>query len=223
MCFSAGASFGISAVLMAGGISAVRKASVQSQLPFAFIPIIFSMQQFIEGILWMSLTNPIYENWQQVSTYTFLIIAQVAWPVWVPVSMVLLEKDLKRKKMLVRLTGLGCIVSLCLAYSLLNYRIISGISSHHISYGIAYPYSYMRSFSIFYFIPTAIPFFISSVKKMSIIGSILLVSFIIAKLFFGEYVISVWCFFAASISIAILLIMSSFKASSEKLNNLMAK
>src|SRR4051812_45712956 len=100
MCFSAGASFGVSAVLLAGGVVSLKKATTHSQAPFAAIPLLFSVQQLTEGFLWLTMTNPGLEGWQKILTYIFLLFAQVVWPFWVPFSIWLLEKDRKRKKIL---------------------------------------------------------------------------------------------------------------------------
>ncbi|MBL7892944.1 MAG: hypothetical protein JNL63_09965 [Bacteroidia bacterium] len=218
MCFSASASFGMSVLLLGAGVAAVKKAQNPSQIPFAVIPVVFSIQQFIEGALWLSLTNPAYSGWHQNATYIFLVFAQVVWPFWVPLSMLLLENDNKRKKIMILLSGLGCAVSLYLAFCLSNYAVNSGISDHHIRYDLDFPH-YMTEFSgVFYFIPTVIPLFISSIKKMSFLGAIILASFMVTKLFFGEYVISIWCFFAAAASVIVLIIMTSFQTSPGKLN-----
>lgn len=218
MCFSASASFGMSALLLGAGVVAVKKAKRPSQIPFAAIPIIFSIQQFIEGVLWLSLTNAAYSEWHQIATYIFLVFAQVVWPFWVPFSMYLMESDKRRKKVMAGLIGLGSAVALYLAFCLSNYAVNSGVSDFHIRYDLDFPFYLVKYIGIFYFIPTVIPSFVSSVSRTNILGVIILTSFIVSKLFFGEYVISVWCFFAAAASVMVLIIMTSFKTYPEKLN-----
>ncbi len=97
MCFSTSASFGAGAILAVIGVASIKKAKSPSETFFASIPLIFSFQQFTEGFVWLSLSNPTYAFLQQISTYTFLFIAQVIWPTWVPLSIFLLEKKSKRK------------------------------------------------------------------------------------------------------------------------------
>ena len=55
MCFSSNASFGASAVLAVVGVVAIAKAKNTPGRLFAAIPIIFSIQQFAEGMLWLSM------------------------------------------------------------------------------------------------------------------------------------------------------------------------
>src|SRR6188768_3673276 len=57
----------------------------------ASIPLIFAVQQFTEGFLWLSLTSPRFAGLQSVATIVFLFFAQVVWPVWVPYAILKLE------------------------------------------------------------------------------------------------------------------------------------
>jgi len=222
MCFSASASFGISAVLLVGGIATVKKVNTPTQLPFAVIPIIFSIQQFIEGILWLSLTNTNNTDWHQPATLIFLIFAQVVWPFWVPFSIYLMEPDPKRKKILAAILSIGTLISFYLAYCIMFYDVNSSISTFHIRYNVNNPTpKYLLNLSaVLYFIPTVFPTFISSVKKMNIIGITLVTSFAISKLFFAENVVSVWCFFAAAISVVVFYIIASVVQVQTKFQNL---
>ena len=64
MCFSATASFGASAVLGTLGVITVAKAKTKPQKFFGTIPLLFSIQQLTEGLLWVSLTLSLSLPWQ---------------------------------------------------------------------------------------------------------------------------------------------------------------
>ncbi|MDP3557031.1 MAG: hypothetical protein Q8T03_06620 [Bacteroidota bacterium] len=212
MCFSASASFGVSAILMAGGVITLKKTYLKSQIPFAAIPIIFSIQQFIEGVLWLSLTTTAYASWHKPATYIFLTFAQIIWPTLVPFSMLLLEKNSKKRKIISIILLIGIAISLYLAYCILFYAVNSSISKYHISYDLDYPHlnSAFNIGGVFYLIATVAPAFISSVKKMNIIGVTLVISFVISRVFFFENLVSVWCFFAATISVIVFYIIAAY-------------
>jgi len=55
MCFSAPASFLAGTALLAVGAVTVSKASARAEVPFAAIPVLFGVQQLIEGALWVAL------------------------------------------------------------------------------------------------------------------------------------------------------------------------
>src|SRR5580698_3870435 len=87
MCFSASASFGASAVLAVIGVASIKQVQHKSQVVFACIPVFFSLQQFAEGMAWISFANPFNVVMNMYSTYTFLIFSQVVWPLWIPIAM----------------------------------------------------------------------------------------------------------------------------------------
>ena len=98
MCFSSTASFGASVVLGTIGVTSIVKASTQPQRTFAAIPLLFAVQQFTEGLLWLSLTNENMASWQSMLTYIFLFFAMAVWPFWIPFTVWLMEQDVQRKK-----------------------------------------------------------------------------------------------------------------------------
>ena len=81
MCFSAGASFTASALLTVVGTETVRRVHKPSQLVFSGITAFFAFQQFTEGVLWTVIPAAGHPALQKTATYTFLIMAEVVWPV----------------------------------------------------------------------------------------------------------------------------------------------
>lgn len=211
MCFSTEASFGAGAVLTVVGIATFRKTHSKSQLAFAAIPFIFGVQQFIEGFVWLSLSNVDYAYLKQIPTYLFLIIAQVVWPLWIPFSIFLMEKEAKSKKLLAGLLAVGAILSLCVIYNLMTYSVKSEIVEHHIHYTLNISKWMIPLGAFLYFLPTVISPFVSSIKRTNFLGTAILTSFLVSKLFFEQYVISVWCFFAALMSVIVYVVVKDMK------------
>jgi hypothetical protein len=208
MCFSASASFGAGVVLTVIGVATLRKPRQPSQLLFASIPLLFGIQQIAEGILWLALPNPDYVNTQKIFTYLFLFFAQVLWPVWVPLSILLLEKNTVRKNILKVLVGAGVVVGVYLAYSLFTFSVEAKIDGKHIAYLQDYPVSLRNYGFILYALATMVPPFVSHIKRMWLFGLAILISYLVSELFFENYIVSVWCFFAAIISLSIFAIMT---------------
>ncbi len=211
MCFSASASFGAGIVLSVIGVASIKKVQSPSQIVFASIPLIFSVQQIAEGFLWLALSNPVYASLQQVTTYTFLFLAQVVWPLWIPLAILLVEKEDKRKKTQKLLVAIGVLLSFYLAYCLLSYNVQAKIIGYHISYEQDYPAQLRISGGVLYFIATIAPPFFSTIKRMWLLGVAILISYIITIIFYEDYFVSVWCFFASVISISIFIIMQKIK------------
>lgn len=211
MCFSAGASFGASALLGVAGIVAVTKAKTIPQRLFATIPFVFSVQQLAEGLLWLSVKNSGLEAGQSFFTYTFLFFAMMVWPVMIPFTIGLLEKDPKRKRIMNVLLGVGIIVFIGIGCVLLLYPVHVVATHHHLHYRFDFPLVIKKLiwlFDILYFVATIITPFISSVKRMKWLGVIFLISYLFAAIFFKGFVVSVWCYFAAVLSIVVLWIIA---------------
>jgi hypothetical protein len=207
MCFSAGASFVAGTVLCAAGIVAVKKTRGTSFVLLACIPLLFSIQQFSEGFVWLSLTNIDFITWHRISVFIFLSLAIVVWPVWLPLSFYKIEKSKVRKKLLLFILLFGIALSLYMLYCLIFCKITARVMLLHIYYDIDYTIQLPRFRNLVYIIPTVIPPFISSIKKTKIFGLAIVCSFFLTSVYFRENVVSVWCFFAAIISILILFIV----------------
>jgi len=207
MCFSASASFGAAVVLSAIGVAAIKKVQHPSQILFASIPLLFAIQQISEGILWLTLPNPEYAGLSQVMTYVFLFFAQFFWPLWVPIAILMLEREDKRKKIQKVLIGIGVIVAFYSAYSLISFDLHANIVGYHITYTVDNPDPLRKFGGIFYFIATVVTPFFSHIKRMWMFGTSIFISYVITAIFYDHYVVSVWCFFASIISISIYAIM----------------
>src|SRR3989344_8557533 len=116
MCFSAAASFAAGGALsVAGGLTLVE-VKKKTELPFASIPLLFGVQQAIEGAVWLSFGSPILNT---VATYAYSMFSHVLWPIFVPLSVLLIETDATRKNILRLFSFLGFGVGLYLLYSII--------------------------------------------------------------------------------------------------------
>jgi hypothetical protein len=211
MCFSAGASFGASAIIGTIGIITLKKTKTTNEIPFASIPLLFAVQQAAEGMVWIGLSSGNSESWKHFPVYIFLIFAQVVWPVWIPFSVSRLENDRTRGTTIKAILGMGGCTSLYLLYCMIVYNVKAEIHSEHILYTLSFPAAYTWMTSVFYFVPTVVTLFISSVKRVRLLGLAVLISFVFSKIYFTEHLISVWCFFAGILSIIVFWIILTLK------------
>lgn len=207
MCFSAVASFGAGSVLCVAGVMTTQKVQSKVQLAFAVIPFLFGVQQFAEGFVWLSLTHQQYAHWQQTATYAFLFFAQVLWPVWVPFAALLFEDKQPQKNIIFYFFVLGFLLSATEIFYLSTYHTEARIYGHHIDYLITYPKPFIIISIIVYGVTTLIPCFISSFKKMRWFAIILASSLLFTTLIYRAWLLSVWCFFAAVLSLVIYYIL----------------
>jgi hypothetical protein len=207
MCFSAGASFAGGAVITAIGVMTVRKNSDTSRRMFAAIPLIFGVQQISEGFVWVALQSTGHDLMLRISAFIFLLAAVVIWPLLVPLAIFLMERVKSMKRVLLIFVGVGLLTSLYYGSRLLFYDIEPMISHHHIKYVGDFPMTYATPAFMAYLVATLIPLFLSSARRMWLLGVLMTLSCFVTGIFFKEFLTSVWCFFAALISIVILWII----------------
>ena len=211
MCFSPEASFAGGIIISSIGVGTYKKIHKPSQLLFATIPIFFGIQQIVEGSLWLTIPNPEYLNIQRIGTYVFLVLADVLWPMMIPLSVLFLEEDKRKKRIIWILLGMGILLSLYYASCLLLLNVTPEIQGYHIFYKTDFPKSLSMIAFIVYLIVTITPLFISSIKRTHLMGILMFLSCLVTAIFFTQYLTSVWCFFAALISGVVFWILSDSK------------
>lgn len=202
MCFSATASFTAGAALLIVGAVTVARVQRPTELPFALIPMLFSVQQLIEGALWLTFdvdAQPL----NAVLTLVYSLFSHVLWPIYVPVAVLLIEPSAWRRKALVAIALAGAAVALFLLYNLLTLPIVAQVVGRHIIY--VSPHFFVAGVMIAYVLGTCISSIFSSHRTVQLFGVVALGSFLAAGAFYTVWLISVWCFFAAILSSIILL------------------
>lgn len=218
MCFSAGASFASGVVISAIGIAAIYEVRKPSQRVFALIPILFGIQQLSEGCIWLTLSGMDFMILRKISTYVFLITAQVLWSWVITLSVLLMEEEPRRRKILKGMLVIGIALSMYYAFYLIFHKVTSQILDCHILYTTESPESLSLVTFILYLSVSVAPFFVSSKKRMYLLGIIMTLSCLAAIVFYKLYLTSVWCFFAAIMSIYIYLILRGSKKDEVRTN-----
>jgi hypothetical protein len=172
----------------------------------AGVPLLFAVQQAAEGVVWLTMARNDRDVMRTAATAIFLAIAMVVWPVWVALAFRLVEQSAIRRRMLNALLVLGGVVSATSTVLVLRWQPVPVAAGHSIRYD--YPQSGNQMLSLFlvlaYAVPTVGPFFVSTVQTSRTIGATLIVSLALALIVEREALTSVWCFFAAVLSIQIL-------------------
>jgi hypothetical protein len=217
MCFSAEASFGAGAILTVVGIATIKQCKQPQQLAFAAIPLFFGIQQIAEGFVWLSLTKAQFTGWQKMATYLFTFFSHILWPVWVAFAVLLFETVKKKKNILFAVFILGLLLSLAEVYSIAKYGIVAMVKGHHIEYTIVFPAMFKQTSEVVYALTTLLPCFICSFKKIRLFAIMLMIAIVVSSIFYKAWFISVWCFFAAFLSVVIFyIIQQANKAALQK-------
>lgn len=199
MCFSMEVSFGAAAVLSGIGVATVRQAKQLSQLWLVVIPFLFAFQQASEGVLWLALTR----GWTNcglecVARYSFLILAYATWPWWFPLALSQVEYNRERRRILYGFLMAGLALSVYNFLYLYNQGMGAQIVQHSIQYTNTLPNE-----GPLYLILVSVPWAVSSSRYGYLCAIVGALSFAITFFLYWETFTSVWCFFAAIISMII--------------------
>jgi cytochrome bd-type quinol oxidase subunit 2 len=202
MCFSAPVSFAASGLIGATGIATYRIAKGKHEIPFASIPLIFALHQFLEGIMWSATPG---STLRIFTLYFYLMIAVVLWPIATPIFVYFLEKKKNqiRKKILAVLIVIGSLVSLISFISILGSPVSVSVVGNSLSYTMGQydiPQFFITILQIAYAATVLGSMMISGYKFVNVFGLMMTISFIITYVFLYNVYFSVWCFFTAILS-----------------------
>ncbi len=195
MCFSAEASFIVSGTLLVIGVTTVRKTIYQKDLPIAIIPFIFAIQQLVEGLLWVSLSNNDTSQIPFWLSNIYGVFIGIIWPLFAPFAVYCAETDSKRRKIIASIGMAGLGLAIYTGIGLANEPIIAEIINHSINY--KHHVGVYQLVIVLYLLATCVPFIFSSYKHLYSAGIIITLGFFVAYVTFLETFASVWCFFAA--------------------------
>jgi hypothetical protein len=202
MCFSATASFTAGTALVVVGMVTTRRAHRRAELPFALIPVLFGIQQLLEGALWLTFPAkaPLLNS---MLTHVYSLFSHVLWPIYVPVSVLLLEPTRWRRNVLIAIALAGGAVGLYLLYFLVRLPIVAQVTGRHIAY--LSPHFYALAAMGLYLLGTCVSMLFSSYRSVRLFGIAAFLSFVAAYAYYATWFISVWCLFAALLSGIVLL------------------
>jgi hypothetical protein len=213
MCFSVEASFIVAAGTGSIGLATFNRARSTSLRWLALVPEFFALQQASEGLVWLHLSGNIeVASLGRIAQAIYLIFAMVFWPIYAPFAIMMSEKVRFRRIVCSLLVAVGLLVSAFNALQLVIGSETPAVLGHSIKYGYG---DGDFSWRLTYGIVSLIPLFISSLRKMWILGGLALLGFVVSDSLYHEAFVSVWCFYAAVISIALYLILKDNEDNSD--------
>jgi hypothetical protein len=223
MCFSAPVSFAASALLFPTGLYSLRIAYRQNPtyIPLACIPIAFAVQQVCEGLVWLSIQGgaPAQAN---LAALGFLSFAYWFWLFWAPWAVARTEPQSTVRWIC---WGVGLIG---LTYGALLYLPLLGqptwLFIHVIHQSIQYetrlifdPWFSQDCDRLIYAMIILIPFVLTSNPSLKVFGGAVCVTALLCQWLLNAVFISLWCFFAALLSLFILYICQTAPPPSQNL------
>jgi len=202
MCFSAEANFVGSAALGAIGVVTLTRVRHRRELPFAALPLLFAIHQFIEGFVWLGLDGILSPTVAHNMGAAFMLYAQGLLPFLLPLSVLLFEPNGYSRRRMIPFLVLGAATTLYILWALTAYPLQLYIRGNSIVYINQATNNMMVA--VLYVIATCGSLFFSKVRAMVMFGAANLV-ILLAVMEFKRYAFtSLWCAYAAVASVVIL-------------------
>jgi hypothetical protein len=213
MCFSAIASFTTAALLLPLGIYASNLAWRKDSryLSLTIVPIFFGIQQGIEGMEWLSIKSA-QTDMIRLFALGFLFFAYGFWLVGPALAMWIIERrpKIKRRLLTIALIGLLFGASLYLPLWIYPDRLSVVILNASIVYQTQLIYDRFLSRDMVHVIYLAIvlcPLYLSNLDRVRFFAGLIALSMIASSYFFNYAFVSIWCFWAALLSLYIVYIV----------------
>jgi hypothetical protein len=218
MCFSATVSYSASAVLVTTGLYAVQQARWQ-QLPYwllALVPVLFGIQQGFEGRVWQEIDAG---RASAAVPYAlgFHFFSHFLWLWWFPLCSTLLERGKIRRRVFLGLGIFGAFAGGLVYFTILFHPdwMAVAVREHSIVYRVSSTYRGPVSIPIpasaLYVLVVLVPLLFSSHRHIRIFGGLVALSVVLASVAYGYAFVSVWCFFAAVLSLYIVYMIRKLK------------
>ena len=201
MCFSATANFVASGLIGAVGIATLRHVQQPRAVLFAAVPLLFALHQFTEGFVWLGVHDEIRHEALGHMTFLFILYAQGILPLLMPLAVLLMEPPGRRRTIVAVLTGLGLLEAIYILWALIVYESRAEVMHHSLHYANAATNT--AWIAIVYVIVTVGSLIASTHKVVRWFGVLNLVG-VVATLVAARWAFtSIWCLYAAVVSVVL--------------------
>lgn len=198
MCFSPTASFVSAAAIATIGAATLRHVREPRTILFAATPILFALHQFTEGLVWLGLQGRIGPIGRDHAAFLFTMYAQGLLPFLMPLAVTLLEPAGWRRKVMIGLTAIGAVAAAWDSYGLIF--LPSRLFVDHNSIAYRNEMTGSLTISLLYILATCGSLLLSRYRVVRWYGVVNVIALTIVQIVKAETFASVWCFYAALMS-----------------------
>jgi len=199
MCFSATANFVGFGVLGAIGVAALLEVKQRRELLLAAVPSLFALHQGIEGFVWLGLEHRLPAIVAHDAAAAYVLYAQGILPFLLPLSLLLIEPTLKRRRRMLGFVILGGLLGLYILWGLIAYPMQVSMGMN----GIVYlnQISTTTAVAVLYVIATCGALFFSGFRALVVFAWVNLFGLLVVMAVRRLEFTSIWCFYAAVVSV----------------------
>ena len=207
MCINADVNFAAAAVIGAVGVATLRHVREPRAVLFAAVPLLFALHQFTEGFVWLGVRGQIPPDALGHMTFLFILYAQGILPFLMPLGVLLIEPRAAgsvtrwgwRTGAIGALTLLGAALAAYVLYALIAYESHARVVSHSLNYDN--PATANGLVAGVYVLATCGSLVLSTHRVVRWFGLFNLAGVVVTLLLKSYAFTSVWCLYAAIISV----------------------
>ncbi|OBF54237.1 hypothetical protein A5756_14670 [Mycobacterium sp. 852002-53434_SCH5985345] len=204
MCFSMTADLVAGTALLPVAAVSLREVKHPRELPFALLPTIFSLHQFIEAVVWAAKDGDRSVGVAHLAVLAYVLIAFALLPTYVPLAVLLLEPKGARLRV-APFVLLGVVVSSYLAFAVLANPVSVRRLPHALSYHTGVENGAV--WAVLYIVAVIGGAVMSGYRSIVAFGLLNLVGLIVVAVLYTRGFASLWCVYAAAASVLVLLHM----------------
>ena len=220
MCFSATADFTGSVVLGAVGIATFTEAKRPREMLLAAMPSLFALHEFIEGFVWLGLDGHLSQQVAHNAAAAFVLYAQGILPFLLPFSIYLIEPTKRQRLRMLGFVILGGVLALYLLWGLIAYPLAVSEQFHSIIYVNVITNTDLVA--VLYVVATCGSLFFSGFRDLRMLGWANLIGLLVVMEVKRYAFTSVWCAYAAAVSVIIYFFFRRSRAERLSLRHVLA-
>jgi hypothetical protein len=202
MCFSITADLVVGTALVPVAVATLREVKHWREVPFALLPTVFAAHQFIEAAVWPN--GVVSPGLAHLATRVYVFIALPLLPALVPWAILMLEPRGARLRV-APFAVLGTVVAAYLAVVVLTEPVEARKGPHALQYQIGVHDGYV--WAVLYVIAVIGPALLSGYRSIVVFGLANLVGLIVVAVLYVNAFASLWCIYAAALSVLALVHM----------------
>jgi len=191
--------FTLSGAIAIVGILTLRKVSTPNEVVFASLPLLFALHQFTQGFVWLGMYHLIEPRALHMAEDIFVFYAQGFLQFLVPFALWLIEPAGIRKSLIGILTIIGALLMIYTMWGLSVQPTSVSIENNALAY--LNPWTDKLWVALIYVLTTCGSLILSSSIAIQLFGWLNLIGLTIIYLLKPYAFTSVWCLYAAAISV----------------------
>lgn len=203
MCFSPEVDLVAGVAIVGIGFDTLRHVDQTSQRALASLPLAFGGHQIVEAVVWWSVQGDIGAAAGDWAAWAYLAVAFGLLPWFVPLAVRAIEPDAGRRDKMAALAVVGGAVSVVLMAAVIRGPVVVTDGGRYLQYGV--PLSFGGVLVAAYVLATCGALLLSTHRFAAQFGAVNLVAVILLSVMLSSGFISLWCAWAAVVSVAIAL------------------